>query len=71
MLAHRKLVLYPNGNKRENVEDHISLYLVIAGENSLLPGWEVCVDFRLFLLDQKLGKYLVLEGSSYIYLRSV
>ncbi|KAK9934081.1 hypothetical protein M0R45_021239 [Rubus argutus] len=48
-----KLVLYPNGNKRENVEDHISLYLVMAGENSLLPGWEVCVDFRLFLLDQK------------------
>ncbi|KAK9934106.1 hypothetical protein M0R45_021262 [Rubus argutus] len=58
-----KLVLYPNGNKRENVEDHISLYLVMAGENSLLPGWEVCVDFRLFLLDQKLGKYLVLEDA--------
>nr|XP_011462883.1 PREDICTED: uncharacterized protein LOC101296000 isoform X2 [Fragaria vesca subsp. vesca] len=56
-----KLVFYPNGNKKKNVKDHISLYLVKAVENSLQPGEEVYVDFRLFLLDQIKNKYLVIE----------
>ncbi|PRQ38174.1 hypothetical protein RchiOBHm_Chr4g0410851 [Rosa chinensis] len=59
-----KLVLYPNGNKKKNVEDHISVYLSIAGEDSLQTGWGVSVDFRLFLLDQNKGMYLVLEGTA-------
>ncbi|KAM5568460.1 hypothetical protein ABKV19_016161 [Rosa sericea] len=59
-----KLVLYPNGNKKKNVEDHISVYLRIAGEDSLQTGWGVSVDFRLFLLDQNKGMYLVLEDAS-------
>ncbi|XP_040374726.1 uncharacterized protein LOC112199518 [Rosa chinensis] len=58
-----KLVFYPNGNKKKNVKDHISLYLVMAGENSLQPGEEVYVDFRLFLLDQIKSKYLVVEDA--------
>ncbi|XP_040374728.1 ubiquitin C-terminal hydrolase 12 [Rosa chinensis] len=58
-----KLVLYPNGNKKKNVEDHISVYLRIAGEDSLQTGWGVSVDFRLFLLDQNKGMYLVLEDA--------
>ncbi|XP_061993361.1 uncharacterized protein LOC133711222 [Rosa rugosa] len=57
-----KLVLYPDGNKRRNVEGHISLYLEIAGTNLFQPGWEVHVDFRLFLLDQHKRVYLVFEG---------
>ncbi|KAM5568572.1 hypothetical protein ABKV19_016232 [Rosa sericea] len=57
-----KLVLYPDGNKRRNVEGHISLYLEITGTNLFQPGWEVHVDFRLFLLDQHKRVYLVFEG---------
>ncbi|XP_061989810.1 ubiquitin C-terminal hydrolase 12-like isoform X2 [Rosa rugosa] len=58
-----KLVIYPNGNKKRNVEGHVSLYLEMAGEYSLQGDWEIYVDFRLFLLDQKRGKYLVLEDA--------
>ncbi|XP_034225906.1 uncharacterized protein LOC117635646 [Prunus dulcis] len=59
-----KLVVYPNGNKKKNVEDHISVYLKMAGANSLETRWEVSVDFRLFLLDQNTGKYLVLQDAN-------
>ncbi|KAK9934085.1 hypothetical protein M0R45_021242 [Rubus argutus] len=48
-----KLVIYPNGNKRKNVVGHISLYLEMAGENSLQGDWEIYVDFRLFYLIRK------------------
>ncbi|KAK1591499.1 hypothetical protein Q3G72_008683 [Acer saccharum] len=51
--AHRKLVLYPNGNKSKNVKDHISLYLTLADTSSLPLGWEVYAVLRLFLLDQR------------------
>ncbi|XP_061995155.1 uncharacterized protein LOC133713044 isoform X2 [Rosa rugosa] len=58
-----KLVFHPNGNKKRNVKDHVSLYLVIAGADSLDSSWEVYVDFRLFLLDQNNGNYLVFEDA--------
>lgn len=61
MFAHRKLVIYPIGNERKNVEGHISLYLEMAGENSFEGDREIYLEFRVFLLDQKKGKYLVLE----------
>ncbi|XP_048430610.1 ubiquitin C-terminal hydrolase 13-like [Pyrus x bretschneideri] len=59
-----KLVLYPNGNKEKNVKDHISVCLKMAGADLLQPGWEVFVDFRLFLLDQNKGIYLVLKDEN-------
>ncbi|KAB2625002.1 hypothetical protein D8674_016662 [Pyrus ussuriensis x Pyrus communis] len=55
-----KLVFYPNGNKKKNVKDHISVCLKMAGAHLLQPGWEGLVDFRLFLLDQNKAIYLVL-----------
>ncbi|KAL6143236.1 hypothetical protein ACLB2K_053931 [Fragaria x ananassa] len=58
-----KLVIYPRGNKKKKVEDHISVYLQIAGANSLEMGWEVYVDFRLFLLDQNKNIYMVFEDA--------
>ncbi|KAJ4721565.1 Ubiquitin carboxyl-terminal hydrolase 12 [Melia azedarach] len=59
-----KLVLYPNGNKSKSVEDHISLYLALTADTSSLPlGWEICVVFRFFLLDQNIGKYLIVEDA--------
>ncbi|CAN6676726.1 unnamed protein product [Malus baccata var. baccata] len=57
-----KLALYPNGNKKKNVKDFISVYLEMAGVKSLQAGWEVYVDLRVFLLDQNKGSYLVLQG---------
>lgn len=60
-------MLYPNGNKEKNVKDHISVCLKMAGADLLQPGWEVFVDFRLFLLDQNKGIYLVLKGI-YVYI---
>ncbi|PRQ39603.1 putative ubiquitinyl hydrolase 1 [Rosa chinensis] len=57
-----KLVFYPNGNKRKNVKDHISLYLVMAGANTSQIHWGVHAVFRLFLLDQNTGNYLVFQG---------
>lgn len=56
-----KLALYPNGNKKKNVKDFISVYLEMAGVKSLRAGWEVYVDLRVFLLDQNTGSYLVLQ----------
>lgn len=60
---YRKLVFYPNGNKSKNVKDHISLYLVIAGANTSQIFWGVHAVFRLFLLDQNTGNYLVFQGT--------
>ncbi|CAN6548332.1 unnamed protein product [Malus baccata var. baccata] len=57
----QKLALYPNGNKKKNVKDFISVYLEMAGVKSLPAGWEVYVDLRVFLLDQNKGSYLVLQ----------
>ncbi|KAG6763303.1 hypothetical protein POTOM_030717 [Populus tomentosa] len=57
-----KLVLYPNGNKSNNVKDYISLYLAMVDAGSLPRGWEVNVIFRLFLLDQSKDSYLVIQG---------
>ncbi|XP_040369438.1 uncharacterized protein LOC121051297 [Rosa chinensis] len=60
----RKLVLHPKGNKCQGVTDHASLYLAIVGADSLPTGWEVYVNFRLFLLDQtSRATYLVPQGS--------
>ncbi|XP_050374093.1 uncharacterized protein LOC126791661 [Argentina anserina] len=56
-----KLVFYPNGNKNKNVKDHISLYLVMAGANTSQNHWGVHAVFRLFLLDQNTGNYLVCQ----------
>ncbi|KAM1300897.1 hypothetical protein ACFX2H_012000 [Malus domestica] len=59
-----KLVLYPNGNKKKNVEAHISVYLEMVGADSFQTGREVYVDFRFFLLDQNKGMSLVLQDAN-------
>ncbi|KAE9609980.1 putative ubiquitinyl hydrolase 1 [Lupinus albus] len=56
-----KLVLHPSGNKNKNVKDHVSLYLALDEATSLQPGWEIYVDFRLFLHDQNKDTYLVVQ----------
>ncbi|KAK9146443.1 hypothetical protein Sjap_006346 [Stephania japonica] len=64
-----KLSLFPDGNKKKSVKDHISLYLVIADTSSLSFGWEVNVSFKLFLLDQIRDQYLTIEESGGRYRR--
>ncbi|KAM5568573.1 hypothetical protein ABKV19_016233 [Rosa sericea] len=71
-----KLVLCPNGNKRRNVEGHISLYLEMAEEKPIEPDQIVAIDFRLFLLNQKKSNYLVLEDANkkekkYVFYRTI
>ncbi|XP_061993360.1 uncharacterized protein LOC133711221 [Rosa rugosa] len=71
-----KLVLCPNGNKKRNVEGHISLYLEMAEEKPIEPDQIVAIDFRLFLLNQKKSNYLVLEDANkkekkYVFYRTI
>ncbi|KAK7268874.1 hypothetical protein RIF29_21583 [Crotalaria pallida] len=58
-----KLVLYPSGNKKKNVKDYVSLYLALDEASSLQPGWEIYVNFRLFLHDQNKDNYLVVQDA--------
>ncbi|CAN6676783.1 unnamed protein product [Malus baccata var. baccata] len=48
-----KLVVFPYGNKKKNVEHHISINLEMARTDSLQPDWEVYVDFRVFVRKER------------------
>lgn len=56
-----KLSLYPNGNKKRNVNDHISFYLAIAETESLPLGWEVNVDFKFYVFDHIRDRYSTIQ----------
>ncbi|KAH7575691.1 hypothetical protein ACOSP7_004430 [Xanthoceras sorbifolium] len=59
-----KLILYPQGNKACEGKDHISLYLVTDESNSFpTDNWTVCVNFKLFVLNQKTNKYLTIQDA--------
>lgn len=57
----RRLRLYPNGNKKSNGDGHISLYLAFSDSNAQPFGWEVNVNFRLFVYNQIQDKYLTIQ----------
>ncbi|XP_059654592.1 uncharacterized protein LOC132301352 [Cornus florida] len=57
-----KLCIYPNGNKKRNGEGYISLYLVIVDTENLPCGWEINVNFKLFVFDNIQHKCLTIEG---------
>ncbi|XP_028070182.1 uncharacterized protein LOC114272668 isoform X1 [Camellia sinensis] len=59
-----KLYLHPNGDKERNGEGHISLYLVIAETSDLPLGWEVNVNFKLFVYDQIQDKYMTIQDAN-------
>ncbi|XP_059653044.1 uncharacterized protein LOC132300107 isoform X2 [Cornus florida] len=62
-----RLSFYPNGNKKRNVEDHISFYLQIADTDNLLsPCWEVNVNFKLFVYDHIRDMYLSVEDAGQV-----
>ncbi|KAG5596727.1 hypothetical protein H5410_037959 [Solanum commersonii] len=57
-----KMIIYPNGNTRENGSGHISVYLAITGLNSMRAGWEVNAIFTFFVFNQLRDNYLSVRG---------
>ncbi|KAK2358814.1 TRAF family protein [Trifolium repens] len=56
-----KLVLYPTGHSKRGGNGHVSLYLAIVNTEKLSRGWEVNVNFKLFVLDQYNNNYLTIQ----------
>ncbi|KAL6347112.1 hypothetical protein AAG906_012363 [Vitis piasezkii] len=58
-----RLCIYPNGNKKSDGEGHISLYLEISDAQNLPLGWEVTVNFKLFVFNHIHEKYLTVQDA--------
>ncbi|CAK7355964.1 unnamed protein product [Dovyalis caffra] len=58
-----KLCLHPKGNKKSNGDGHISLYLAFSKSNAIPLGWEVNVNFKLFVYNQIHDKYLTIQDA--------
>lgn len=59
-----RLCLHPKGNKKSNGDGHISLYLAFSKSNAPPLGWEVNVDFKLFVYNQIHDKYLTIQDAN-------
>ncbi|KAK3404308.1 hypothetical protein EUGRSUZ_K00612 [Eucalyptus grandis] len=66
-----KLILYPNGDKSRNGEDHVSVYLAVSGMSpfqlgsEIRPfqlGWEIHAVVRLSVYDQTCDRYFTVQG---------
>ncbi|KAF4381112.1 hypothetical protein F8388_012034 [Cannabis sativa] len=56
MSSGKILTFYPNGDKRfDTNNDYVSLYLTISESNVLPKGWEVNVNFILFVYNHITG----------------
>ncbi|KAL5571660.1 hypothetical protein UlMin_021257 [Ulmus minor] len=60
-----RLTFYPNGDKNNNGNNYISLYLGIAETNNFGVGWEVNVIFHLFVYDQLTDTYLTIQAKQF------
>ncbi|KAL5571664.1 hypothetical protein UlMin_021261 [Ulmus minor] len=60
-----RLIFYPNGDKNNNGNNYISLYLGIAETNNFGVGWEVNVTFHLFVYDQLTDTYLTIQAKRF------
>ncbi|KAM7489663.1 hypothetical protein LguiB_027147 [Lonicera macranthoides] len=58
-----KLHLYPSGKNDGNGSNYISLYLAISDTKILPQGWEVNVQFKLFVYDHIKDKYLTIQDT--------
>lgn len=58
-----KLCLYPEGCKERNGSGYISLYLEILKEGTFPSGWEVNVNFKMFVFDQIRNKYHIFQDA--------
>ncbi|KAI6672624.1 hypothetical protein NL676_000530, partial [Syzygium grande] len=57
-----KLILYPNGDKSRNAEDHISVYLAVSGTSPFQLGGAIHAVVSFSLYDQICNKYLTKQG---------
>ncbi|CAL5436096.1 unnamed protein product [Camellia sinensis] len=55
---------YKCGDENRNGKGYISLYLVIAETSKLPLGWEVKVNFKLFVYNQIQDKYLTIQDTN-------
>ncbi|KAL9690032.1 hypothetical protein QQ045_010425 [Rhodiola kirilowii] len=56
-----RLSIYPNGNKKQGVEDHVSAYLVSADANIDSSG--INVTFKMFVYDHFHDNFLTVKVS--------
>ncbi|XP_030513451.2 ubiquitin C-terminal hydrolase 12-like [Rhodamnia argentea] len=59
-----RLIIYPNGDKSNEGEDHVSLYLTVSEANPLKVGGEINATVRFFVFDQIRDEYLLREGKN-------
>ncbi|OMO72288.1 TRAF-like family protein [Corchorus olitorius] len=58
-----RLILYPEGDKQRNGDDHISLYLRIEDHfQNLEPGWEVDALLTFFLFNYNKDQFMSIQG---------
>ncbi|KAF4381088.1 hypothetical protein F8388_012010 [Cannabis sativa] len=63
-LLSKRLSFYPNGDKRLITDNnYISLYLTICETETLPNGWEVNVNFSLFVYNHLHDNYLTLQAT--------
>lgn len=55
--------MYPNGNKEDSVEKHISVYLAICDTESLPKGWKVFVDAKFYIYDHVRQIYITFQNT--------
>lgn len=57
-------MLYPYGNAKRGVNDHISLYLAMQEAKAIPPGSQVDLTLKLFVYDHIRDKLLTIQGNS-------
>ncbi|CAK7338873.1 unnamed protein product [Dovyalis caffra] len=61
-----RMVLYPNGKKKEDDNSHISLFLAMTEPDDVSLGWEVNVSVTFFLFDRIRDRYLAVQDADRI-----
>lgn len=59
----RRMIIYPKGNDKDNGSGFISMYVELDITSLSTPSTEVFADFRFFLFDKKVNKYLTIHGT--------
>ncbi|XP_048139017.1 uncharacterized protein LOC115756273 isoform X2 [Rhodamnia argentea] len=59
-----RLIIYPDGDKSNKGEDHVSLYLAVSEADPLKVDGEINATVRFFVFDQIRDEYLLREGKN-------
>lgn len=55
-------MIYPNGHVKRGGADHVSIYLALAEKSMLASGWQIQVNFKMFVFDFNKDQYYTVEG---------